>query len=241
MKRSPVPLALALLSVMLTACGPAPTERETTRAARPGALLHADGFDGDLAQWIVEQRPGGTVRVDAGRLVIEDVGGCTVWFHRKLEAPVIISYNATVAAEPRTSDLNCFWMATDPVRPGLLFEPGHGRDGAFASYDSLRTYYVGYGGNTNTTTRFRRYSGGGEKPLLPEHDLSDPAVLLVPDHTYRIELIVIGDRVQFVRDGEVVFDHTDPEPLHEGWFGFRTVWSKIEFSDFQVHRAEAVP
>ena len=33
-----------------------------------------------------------------------------------------------------------------------------------ATYDTLRTYYVGYGGNANTTTRFRRYDGTGARP-----------------------------------------------------------------------------
>ena len=42
----------------------------------------------------------------------------------------------------------------------------------FAAYNDLKTYYVGLGGNRNTTTRFRRYIGDPEtRPLLPEHDL----------------------------------------------------------------------
>jgi hypothetical protein len=127
-------------------------------------------------------------------------------------------------------------MASDPARPDDLFVPGHGRDGRFASYDTLRTYYVGYGGNNNTTTRFRRYDGTGAKPLLPQHDLSTPQFLLQPDHAYRITLVAGADgRVQFLRDGEGVFDWMDPEPLRSGWFGFRTVNSRIEISDFQVH------
>jgi hypothetical protein len=44
----------------------------------------------------------------------------------------------------------------------------HPRTGAFADYDTLKTYYVGQGGNGNTSTRFRRYVGRpGERPLLP--------------------------------------------------------------------------
>jgi hypothetical protein len=196
----------------------------------------SDGFSRGLANWVVEQQPGGTVTAADGQLVITDKGGCTVWFRERLTAPVTISYTAKVTSAARVSDLNCFWMAGDPVRPEDLFEAGHKRDGKFASYDSLRTYYVGYGGNTNTTTRFRRYDGSGARPLRPEHDLAAPEFLLKPDHAYRITLVAGADgRVQFSRDGVVVFDWTDPQPLRSGWFGFRTVDSRIEVSDFQVH------
>ena len=205
-------------------------------AARPGALLHADDFHGGLGQWVVEQQPGGTVTVRAGRMIIDDAGGCTVWLRTRLAAPVVISYAAKVSSASRVSDLNCFWMASDPARGADLLAPGHGRDGRFATYDSLRTYYVGYGGNANTTTRFRRYDGSGARPLRPEHERNTPGFLLQPDHTYRITLIATADgRVQFLRDGEVVFDFLDPEPLTSGWFGLRTVHSRIEISDFAVH------
>ena len=101
----------------------------------------------------------------------------------------------------------------------------------------LRTYYVGYGGNHNTTTRFRRYDGAGARPLLPEHDLGAPAQLLEEGREYRIEITVAADgRTTWARDGEVLFDHTDPEPLREGWFGLRTVWARLEVRDFVVER-----
>jgi hypothetical protein len=154
-------------------------------------------------QWVVEQQPGGTVTIRDDTLVIDDAGGCTVWYKPKLTAPVVIRYEARVLSSGRVSDLNCFWMASDPRREDLL-AAGHGRDGKFATYDPLRTYYVGYGANDNTTTRFRRYDGSGARPLL------------------------------FSRDGEVIFDVRDPAPLREGWFGFRTVHSKIEIRNFSV-------
>jgi hypothetical protein len=233
-------LAAVLILAMVPAIFRLAAEERATPAATPGKQLLADNFSSTLAQWVVEQQPGGTVTIKTGRLVIDDVGGCTIWFRPKLTAPVVIAYTATVAAKPRTSDLNCFWMATDPARPGDLFAPGHQRDGRLATYDSLRTYYVGYGGNDNTTTRFRRYPGDGSRPLLPEHDLKAPAVLLKPGHAYKIALVVIDGRVQFLRDGEVIFDYPDPQPLTEGWFGFRTVQSRIEIRDFAVREAKPV-
>lgn len=185
-------------------------------------------------QWVVEQQPGGTVTIRDDTLVIDDAGGCTVWYKPKLTAPVVIRYEARVLSSGRVSDLNCFWMASDPRREDLL-AAGHGRDGKFATYDPLRTYYVGYGANDNTTTRFRRYDGSGARPLLPGHDRRAPEFMLKADHWYQIELTATADgHVRFSRDGEVIFDVRDPAPLREGWFGFRTVHSKIEIRNFSV-------
>ncbi len=183
-------------------------------------------------RWLVEQQPGGTVTFGEGTIAIDDAGGCTVWLKERLSAPVTIRYEARVLSAGRVSDLNCFWMASDPARTDL-FATGHKRDGKFATYDSLLTYYVGYGGNTNSTTRFRRYDGTGTRPLLPEHDKQAPEFLLKPDHWYRIELQATADgHARFIRDGETIFDFADPAPLKAGWFGFRTVHSKIEIRNF---------
>lgn len=204
---------------------------------RADPLLFSDDFRKGDAQWRAE----GANSVlafdeEPGMKMINKIG-MTVWFRERLTAPVTISYTAKVLSTGRVSDLNCFWMATDPAQPdGQLFVPGVVRSGVFAAYDTLRTYYVGYGGNNNTTTRFRRYDGTGIRPLLPQHDLATPEFLLKADHAYRITLVAGADgRVQFIRDGEVVFDWVDPEPLRSGWFGFRSVDSRIEISDFQVH------
>lgn len=203
-----------------------------------GKVLHRDEFM-DLSQWVVEQAPGGSVEAKDGRLLIKDAQGCTVWFRLPLKAPVSIRYDARVLSSGRVSDLNCFWMASDPRTPADLFHPGHGRNGLFATYDALQTYYVGYGGNANTTTRFRRYEGGGAKPLLPENDLRAPEFLLQPDRTYRIELIAAGGTAKFIRDGVTLFTFRDPKPLAEGWFGFRTVDAQVEIRNFQVTAAPA--
>ncbi len=207
----------------------------------PGDLLFQDEF-ADTSNWLVEQRPGGTVTVREGALVIDDAGGCTVWFRPELAAPVIITYEATVreggGPHDRVSDLNCFWMATDPAAPdGSIPVNVTKRGGAFADYDSLRLYYVGCGGNTNSTTRFRRYTGTGARPLLPAHDLTAPEYLLRGNTTYRILLVAAGGRAQYFRDGRLIFDYVDPDPLMHGWFGFRTVHSRIEIRHFRVWHA----
>ena len=194
----------------------------------------------DLRAWAVEQMPGGKVATEAGALVITDTAGSTVWLREKLTAPVVISYEATVVvrggSQDRLSDLNCFWMANDPRSPSLPpFTPARMRSGTFSDYDSLFTYYVGYGGNDNTTTRFRRYDGTAARPLLPAHDLRDKKFLLEPNHPYRIELTALPDgTVQFRRDGELIFDYRDPTPLIGGWFALRTVKSHLVIRDLRI-------
>ena len=194
----------------------------------------------DLRAWAVEQLPGGKVASRDGALVINDVGGTTVWLREKLTAPVVISYEATVVVQggpqDRLSDLNCFWMASDPRSPGTPpFDAALKRSGKFSDYESLHLYYVGYGGNTNSTTRFRRYDATPARPLLPEHDLSDKKFLLQPNHAYRIELTALPDgTVQYRRDGELIFDFRDPAPLRTGWFAFRTVRSHLVIRDFKI-------
>ena len=193
----------------------------------------ASSSNPNLADYVIEQRPSGTVRTNGDALVIEDAEGCTVWLRRKLTAPVEIEYDVTVVshggAHDRVSDVNCFWMATDPTAPdGCPFAPGHGRSGKFSDYDSLRTYYVGMGGNNNTTTRFRKYDGRGAKPLLPEFDLRARDVLLEPNRTYRLRVVAHDGVAAFWRDGKRLFAFHDPAPLTSGWFGFRTVQSHLE-------------
>ncbi|HWL17796.1 MAG TPA: DUF6250 domain-containing protein [Opitutus sp.] len=201
------------------------------------SLARAAEPTGDLSQWSVEQMPGGSVTTRGDTLVIEDDGGCTVWYRHKLTAPVEITYEVTAVSKggphDRVSDVNCFWMASDPKTPHEL---PSGRSGAFADYDSLATYYVGMGGWNNTFTRFRRYAGDGSKPLLPEHDLKDAKFLLEPNRTYKIR-VVAGDGVaEYWRDGEKIFSFKDPSPLTSGWFGFRTVKSHLEIRNFRIHR-----
>ncbi|MDQ8184028.1 DUF6250 domain-containing protein [Pelagicoccus sp. SDUM812002] len=195
-------------------------------------------FEASMDDWVVEQQPGGEVQIEDGVLEIKDKKGCTVWYKHSIQAPVRISYTVTANSTGRISDINCFWMASDLDHLDDLFAEGHGREGAFAQYDDLQLYYVGYGGNYNATTRFRRYLGRGEKPLLPGFDLSAGEFLIESDKAYRIELVADGRKAQYFRDGELVFEYEDPEPLTRGWFGFRTVWSHLSISDLRIERID---
>ncbi|MBL9200923.1 MAG: hypothetical protein JNL39_10480 [Opitutaceae bacterium] len=196
----------------------------------------------DPVKWAVEQMPGGTVKFHGGAIEIEDAAGCTVWWREKITAPVAISYTVTAidrgGPNDRVSDVNCFWMAVDTRSPAAPFAPGQARTGKFSDYDSLLTYYVGYGGNNNSTTRFRRYDGSAARPLLPKHDLAAKKFLLEGNRPYRIRLVARDGRAEFWRDGERVFVFSDPAPLNAGWFALRTVKSHLRVEDFRIERLD---
>jgi hypothetical protein len=198
-----------------------------------GKLLYSDDFTRGLSRWDVELEKPGRAEAKNGILTLDVPAGCTVWFRPELNGPIRIEYEAVMVkrggSNDRVSDLNCFWMAGN-VRK---------RTGRFADYNDLRAYYVGQGGNGNTTTRFRRYIGDPElRPLLPEHDLSAKDVLLEPNTAQRIELLAANGRIQYVNNGRVVFDFTDKAAYTRGRFGFRTTFSHIEIRKFRVYRVK---
>lgn len=199
-------------------------------------LLYSDDFTHGLSRWRVELEKPGRVEAKDGILMLDVPAGCTVWFRPELKGPVRIEYEAVMiqrgGANDRVSDLNCFWMATNVRRRG----------GRFAEYNDLRAYYVGQGGNWNKTTRFRRYIGDKEaRPLLPEHDLSSPDVLLQPNESRKVELVAFGGHIQYINNGRVIFDFHDPQPYTRGRFGFRTTYSHVELRHFRVYRIERTP
>ena len=178
-------------------------------------------------------------------MVIRDVGGCTVWLRERLTAPVAITFTATMLAgdrpTDRVSDLNCFWMANDSRHPGPPFDGPNARSGRFADYDSLLTYYVGYGANNNQTTRFRRYDGTAARPLQPEHDLSGPKLMLTAGRPVRVRLVARDGAAEFWRDGERIFRFEDPQPLTSGWFAIRTVRSHLAIEDVRIETLRDAP
>ena len=163
-------------------------QADCTAWGRPGAVLFQDDFNGPLAGYVAEyaRKPGNVVENRDGRLVMDVDGGATVWLDRPLYGNVLISFTRRVLVDggknDRLSDLNVFWMARDPRRAELFT-----RSGKFADYDDLSLYYVGIGGNRNTTTRLRRY-GDGVRILVSEY--TDEAHLLEPNRDYRIEIAV---------------------------------------------------
>jgi hypothetical protein len=199
---------LALLCTVRTAT---PAEVPFTQ----GKLLFIEDFHDNLPRWTSELEKPGKIEPRGGVLTIDVPAGCTLWFRPQLSGAVMIQYEARMvqAGGPndRVSDLNAFWMATDARSPDDLFATK--RSGKFSDYNQLRAYYVGQGGNSNTTTRFRRYIGDAvERPLLPEHDLSAADVLLQPNVWQTVQLVALGKRIQYYRDGKRILDFRDPAP-----------------------------
>jgi hypothetical protein len=203
-----------------------------------GALIHQDDFSapssglprGYVAEYV--RKPGNVVENRDGRLLMDVDAGATVWLDKPLSGDILITYTRRVAVDggknDRLSDFNHFWMARDLHRASLF-----GRSGKLEEYDDLELYYVGFGGNTNSTTRFRRY-GGGERMLLGE--FKDKAHLLEPNRDYAIEIAVYKGCTRMRVDGQEWFSYRDPHPLTNGYFGLRTTWSRQTVDDLKIYQ-----
>ena len=166
--------------------------------------------------------------------------GLSVWRKEKMSGRTVIEYDAQVVTEgpdDRLSDLNCFWMATDPGAPDIWKNLSK-RGGKFLNSYTLQLYYLGYGGNHNSTTRFRRYNGDARsvdnadfRPAIIK-EYTDADNLLKPGKWYHIKITSDGLRTQYFIDGRRLVDFRDPEPLTEGWFAFRTTLSRTRMTNF---------
>ena len=139
----------------------------------------------------------------------------------------------------RLSDLNCFWAANDPKYPDDLFARSQWRDGIFKNYNTLNLFYVGYGGNDNSTTRFRRYKGeyygvadDKVKPLLKEY--TDASHLLVPNQWYEIRIRVEKGITTYSVNDEELFRYTLAGSEGDGYFGLRLLQNHVLFTDFKA-------
>jgi hypothetical protein len=222
--------ALAAAILFFTGCATAPA---------PRTPLFQDDFTRGLGHWHIESEKPGRITAANGVLDIDVPAGVTLWFKQRLEGPVVIEFEAIAVSaggiNDQVSDLNAFWMANnaDGTRPVFARE----RSGAFAEYNDLLTYYVGLGGNRNTTTRFRRYIGDPVvRPMLPEHDLSAASAMLAANGAQTITLIADGPHIEYRRDGEVLFRLEDATPYADGWFGLRTTYSHLRIRQFRVYR-----
>ncbi len=216
---------------------PAATLLVALTFAAPAAELHRDDFDAGLARWHIEAEKPAKISAANGVLDIDTPAGVTLWFKPKLSGPVAIEFDAIAVSEGGTndevSDLNVFWMANN--RDGKEPVYSRARSGRFVEYNDLRTYYVGLGGNRNTTSRFRRYIGDPDiRPMLPEHDLSSPDVLLQPNRKQAIRLVANGKTIEYWRDGRRLFRFEDGAPYEDGWFALRTTFSHLRIARFRV-------
>lgn len=194
-------------------------------------------------RWLAEDESGAAeIVMRRDTLEITAPAGLTLWLREPLRGDYRIAYAArmiTGGPAERLSDLNCFWAARDPEHPDDLEARRAWRGGVFRNYNSLDLFYVGFGGNENTTTRFRRYRGdrfgaadSEVKPLLGEY--TDPAHLLAPDSTYRITITVAGGRTSYAVNGEELFSRRLAEGEGDGWFGLRLLTNHVVISGFKI-------
>lgn len=193
--------------------------------------------------WKVEsESPDYKVTFMGDTVEITSPKGLTLWRKEKMSGKVTIEYDACVVVEnekDRLSDLNCFWMASDPQHPDNLWKREKWRSGIFVNCYSLQLYYLGYGGNHNSTTRFRRYDGN-EKGITDKEqrpailkEYTDKEHLLQPNKWYHIKITNENNRICYYINGERLVDFRDASPLTEGWFGFRTTLSRTRITNFR--------
>ena len=196
-------------------------------------IIFTEKFNSDFSNWKVEfEKPdSSSIQIVDGKLDVSASRGAAVWFKPKLKGNIMIIYDVTVVDKggknDRVSDLNAFWMATDPTNEKEII-----RDGKFSSYDNLNLYYAGVGGHYNKFTRFRKYKSDGNKPVLKEY--SDAEHLLKGNTEYQVKIIVHNGLVRYFIDDELYWELKDETPLSEGFFGFRTTMSHQQFDNFMV-------
>ena len=170
--------------------------------------------------------------------------GLTLWRKEKMRQGMTVEYDACVVDEgqdsDRLSDMNCFWLASDPKAKDL-WARAQWRSGIFVRCYTLQMYYLGYGGNHNTTTRFRRYDGdeagvddANKRPAILK-EYTDADHLLKANHWYHVKIESKHGHTRFFIDGECIVDYLDPQPLESGWFGFRTTLSRTRITNFKAY------
>lgn len=209
-------------------------QREDSTARLNKTLIFSDDFESQQlnGDWAVEtnEKDAPGFNIKNGRLQLDTEGGITVWYKKILEGNILIEYDRAVLMSgeknDRLSDLNQFWMVTDQQQK--MFK----RKGGFREYDSLRMYYVGMGGNYNSTTRMRRYDGKAGLKILGEY--TDSAYLLHPNKTYHVMMLVKDGLVKFIVDGKTFFSFKDDEPLTKGWFAIRSTKSRQVIDNVKI-------
>ncbi|MCQ9427323.1 DUF6250 domain-containing protein [Pseudomonas sp. LJDD11] len=209
-----------------------------SQIAQPAPAIEQDDFSAlDPQRWRIEtQDPAGSaVYVEQQRLIMDTRAGMTVWLDRPLRGAYRIEFLRQVLvagqANDRLSDMNLFWGAHEPDLPDGHLRLAR-RNGVLEAYDNMASWYVGMGGNGNSTTRFRWYDGSGERHLLGEH--LQPDYLLEAGRIYRIRVEVSADQTAYWVDDRLMFQQALDGRSTDGYFGFRSVWSRQTISRFRV-------
>ena len=235
---------VTLVLFALAGCNSMQTEQSGTQYAI-SRLLFEDNFDRPVSSaWVVESEEslklGGLIR--NGNLDVDVSKGITIWNTKKFPGNAMYEYRITAVEtggkNDRVSDLNCFWMATDPLHPDDFFARSSWRGGVFHHYYTLSLYYVGYGGHDNSRTRFRRYNGeAAPPPIIKEY--TDSAHLIEPDKGNVVRIVCLNGLIKYYFNEKLLFELKDENADHGGYFGFRTTNNHMRIHDFKVYSIES--
>jgi hypothetical protein len=222
-------------------------------APRKLEQVAADDFRSGLARWRLEaEDPRAVVTAADGVLDIATPAGLSLWWREPLSGDYAIRFTAVALPAPasagqhagRLSDLNMFWNALEA--DGGEPRP---RSGRFAGYDTLPTYYVGFGANANTTTRLRHYTGSerrlltgyadgaiaepGEQPMTRETRLQAGKPITV-EIVSRQPTVADPVHLRWRADSNELFTRADANPRLHGYFALRTTASRLQIRDLQI-------
>lgn len=213
----------------------------------------ADDFRAGLGHWRLEaEDPRAVVSARDGVLDIATPAGLSLWWREPLSGDYAIRFTALALPAPasagphagRLSDLNMFWNALEADGR----EPAP-RSGRFADYDTLPTYYAGFGANANTTTRLRLYDGRERRLLAGFADgpIAEPGELPMTPQTrlhagQALDVEIVSRRptatdpvhLRWRAGGHEVFARADSHPRLQGWFALRTTASRLQIRGFQI-------
>ncbi|PSU33713.1 DUF6250 domain-containing protein [Photobacterium lutimaris] len=232
-------LNIALLAIAMGSSLPTfAIDNPESLIKKNGTLLFSDDFSQNLSQWVIEKTDASDVGIKQEALDIDDGAGVTVWFKHDITTPSVIEFEGTVVMangpNDRGTDLNFFWMAQEPGSQDF-FAKSDWRAGDMRKYDPMQLYYIGYGANDNSTTRFRRYPGDGTRPLLPEYDVTDKQFMNIPNHPTNIKIVSLDDQILVFSNNNKLYEINDKEQFKSGKFGFRTWKSHLKIDNFKVY------
>jgi len=241
-----LPLCGLILALPLTAAAWCEPPKKLEQVA-------SDDFRAGLARWRLEaEDKRAVVSAAGGVLDIATPAGLSLWWREPLSGDYAIRFTAVALPAPATagalagriSDLNMFWNALEVDGS----EP-YPRTGKFAGYDTLPTYYAGFGANGNSTTRLRLYDGSqrrlltgfadgaiaepGEQPMTPQTRLHAGKPLSI-EIVSRQPTAADPVHLRWAADSNEVFTRADPNPRLQGYFALRTTASRIQIRDFQI-------
>ena len=202
---------------------------------RGNVLLENALGSGTAGDWVVEGRE---PTWGTNEIVLHHTS--VVWYKHPFESPFVMEFETTpLQAPPKftagVSDSIWFWLASDPRHPDDFFAETAARNAnpSLRSYLPLRFYWIDFGGNNNTTTRFRY------NPLRQLiRQFSDAPRLLEKGRTYKIMIVANGPHQEYWCDGKRWAYFYDDDPPRSGHIGFRAFVADHRISNLRIHRLE---